>query len=116
MGAIRTISVNIARRREGSGSRKRSPMPGNGFNPKDRNVQSILGVSDARLLGIIGAASWKSPPLSARFGDEIPAAGHAGVTRGQLETKESDMKRYATLLIATLAVLGLADAARADWG
>jgi len=26
------------------------------------------------------------------------------------------MKRYATLLIATLAVLGLADAAKADWG
>ena len=44
------------------------------------------------------------------------AAGHAGVTRGQLETKESDMKRYATLLIATLAVLGLANAAKADWG
>src|SRR5436190_12498609 len=91
-------------------------MPGNSFNPKDRNVRPILGVSDARLLGIIGAASCKAPLRSARFGDGFPAAGHAGVTRGQLETKESDMNRYATLLITTLAVLGLADAAKADWG
>jgi len=47
--------------------------------------------------------------------DSRPPATRA-VTRGQIETKESDMKRYRHPLIATLAVLGLADAAKADWG